>query len=58
MVSIFAAADGVPFFSEDYDLLKVLARSPGSMLDGLSLRDQRLIQEQREQELVLSAAQS
>jgi LytS/YehU family sensor histidine kinase len=51
-------SDGIPFFSEDYDLLKVLARSLGFMLDGLSLRDERLIQEQRQQELVLSAAQS
>ena len=58
VVSILPRADGIPFFSEDYDLLKVLARSLGSMLDGLSLRDQRLIQEQREQALVLSAAQS
>ena len=58
MVSISPRADGIPFFSEDYDLLKVLARSLGSMLDGQSRRDQMLIQEQREQQLVLSAAHS
>jgi len=58
VVSILPRADGIPFFSEDHDLLNVLARSLGPMLDRLSLRDQRLIQEQREQELVLSAAQS
>jgi len=34
MVSILPRADGFHFSAEDYDLLKLLARSLGSMLDG------------------------
>ena len=48
----------IPFLSQDIELLQVLARSLGSMIESEELRNQKVVQQQREQELALSAAQS
>jgi two-component system LytT family sensor kinase len=58
VVHILPRPDEVPFFSEDADLLRMLARALGSALDGQRLRDQGVAREQRERELMLSAARS
>jgi two-component sensor histidine kinase len=58
VVRIFPRPDGVPFLSEDAKLLGVLVRTLGSRLDGQRQRDERHIREEREQQLVLSAAKS
>jgi len=58
VVRIFPRPDGVPFLSEDVKLLAVLVRTFGSNLDSQRRRDERVCQEQRAQQLVLSAAKS
>jgi LytS/YehU family sensor histidine kinase len=58
VISILPRPDDIPFLSEDAELLRMLGRTLGSVMDSQRLRDQRLRQEQREQELVLSAARS
>ena len=58
VVRLLPRQDEVPFFSEDAVLLRMLAHALGSSLDGQRLRDQGVAREQREQELMLSAARS
>ncbi|HWW86526.1 MAG TPA: histidine kinase, partial [Vicinamibacterales bacterium] len=55
---VLARPDEVPFLSEDGELLRILARSLGSALEGQRLRDQRLAHDERERTLVLTAAQA
>lgn len=57
-VRVLGRPDEIPFLSEDAELLRVLARTLGSSLEGQRLRDERLEQDRRERALVLSAAQS
>ena len=58
VISILPRPDDTPFLSEDAELLRMLGRTLGSVLDSQRLRAQRVCQEQREQELVLSATRS
>jgi len=55
---ILPRPNDIPFLSEDAELLRMLARTLGSVLDSQRLRDQKLRQEQREQELTLNATRS
>ena len=55
---ILPRPDGIPFLSEDAKLLGVLAGTFGSMLESQRRRDERISRDQREQQLVLSAAKS
>jgi|RhiMethySRZTD1v2_1073278.scaffolds.fasta_scaffold11849_5 signal transduction histidine kinase len=55
---IMARPDDVPFLSEDTALLGVLAHSFASSLESQRLRDRGLALQQRQQELMLTAAQS
>jgi LytS/YehU family sensor histidine kinase len=57
-VRILSRPDEIPFLSQDAELLTVLARSLGSTIESEDLRSQKLLQQQRERELALSAAQS
>jgi signal transduction histidine kinase len=57
-IRIFPRPDGIPFLSEDARLLGALARTFASTLDSQRRRDERIGHQQREQELVLSAAKS
>jgi signal transduction histidine kinase len=57
-IRVFPRPDGLPFLSEDADLLRVLAHTLGSLFESQHLRDERLGQQQRERELVFRAAQS
>jgi two-component system LytT family sensor kinase len=57
-VRVFPRPDGVPFLSEDAKLLRALAGTLGARLDSQRQRDERRSREQREQQLVLSAANS
>lgn len=57
-VRILARANEIPFLSQDGELLHVLARTLGSTIESEELRSQKLLQQQRERELALSAAQS
>jgi len=58
VVYVFPRPDGIPFLSEDAELLGVLAGTFGAALDSQRRRDERTSRDQREQQLVLSAAQS
>jgi hypothetical protein len=58
LIRILPRPDDVPFLSEDAELLQMLGQTLGSALDSQRLRDQRLCQERREQELILNAARS
>ena len=58
VIRILPRPDEIPFLSEDAESLRMLAHSLGSMMDSQRLRDQSLAQEQRVQELALSATQS
>jgi two-component sensor histidine kinase len=58
VVRVFPRPDGVPFLSEDAKLLRALAGTLGARLDSQRQRDERRSREQREQQLVLSAANS
>ena len=51
-------ADSPQFLSEDIDLLSSLAEAFSFLLENLRLREERLSQEKREQELVLNASRS
>jgi hypothetical protein len=51
-------ADSPQFLSEDIDLLSSLAEAFSFLLENLRLREKRLEQEQREQQLVLNANRS
>jgi hypothetical protein len=51
-------ADSPQFLSEDIDLLSSLAEAFSFLLENLHLREKRLEQEQREQQLVLNANRS
>ena len=57
-VRILPRAEEIPFLSQDAELLQVLARTLGSMIESEELRSQELLQQQRERALALSAAQS
>ena len=57
-IRLMPRSDGVPFLSEDAELLKQLARALSGMLENQRLRDQGLVHERREQELSLTATQS
>jgi signal transduction histidine kinase len=50
--------DSPQFLSEDIDLLNSLAEAFSFLLENLRLREERLSQEKREQELVLNASRS
>ena len=58
VVRILPRAGEIPFLSQDAELLQVLARALGSMIESEELRSQKVLQQQRERELALSAAQS
>jgi two-component sensor histidine kinase len=58
LVRILPRAGEIPFLSQDAELLQVLARALGSMIESEELRSQKVLQQQRERELALSAAQS
>jgi len=58
IVRVLGRPDEVPFLSEDAELLRILSRTLGTSLEGQRLRDARLVQDQRERALVLSATQS
>jgi two-component sensor histidine kinase len=58
LVRILPRAGEIPFLSQDGELLQVLVRSLGSMIESEELRSQKMLQQQRERELALSAAQS
>ena len=58
VVRILPRPDDVPFLSEDNKLLGMLAKTLGDQLEGQRQRDVTLAMQQREQQLVLSAAQS
>jgi len=51
-------ADSQQFLSEDFDLLSSLAEAFSFLLENLRLREKRLDQEKREQQLVLNANRS
>jgi hypothetical protein len=51
-------SDNRQFLSEDLDLLSSLAEAYSFLLENLRLREKRLTQEKREQELVLNASRS
>ena len=57
-IRIQPRADGPQFLSEDIDLLSSLAEAFSFLLENLRLREKRLSQEKREQELVLNASRS
>jgi signal transduction histidine kinase len=57
-VRILPRAGEIPFLSQDAELLHVLARALASTIESEELRSQKLLQQQRERELALSAAQS
>jgi two-component system LytT family sensor kinase len=57
-VHILPRTGEIPFLSQEAELLQVLARSLGSMIESEELRSQRLLQQQRERELALNAARS
>ena len=57
-VRVLPRAGGIPFLSQDAQLLQVLGRTLGSVIESEDLRSQKLLQQQRERELALSAAQS
>jgi anti-sigma regulatory factor (Ser/Thr protein kinase) len=58
LVRILPRDNEIPFLSQDAELLRVLARTLGSMIESEELRSQKVFQERRERELALSAAQS
>jgi signal transduction histidine kinase len=55
---ILPRAGEIPFLSQDAELLQILARTLGSTLESEELRSQKLLQQERERELALSAARS
>jgi two-component sensor histidine kinase len=57
-IRIDPRTDEIPFLSQDAELLQVLARALGTTIESEELRSQKLLQQQREKELALSAAQS
>jgi LytS/YehU family sensor histidine kinase len=57
-IRIQPRADSPQFLSEDIDLLSSLAEAFSFLLENLRLREKRLEQEQREQQLVLNANRS
>ena len=58
MIRILPRPDEVPFLSEDNKLLASLAKTLGDQMEVQRQRDQTLGLQQREQQLVVSAAQS
>jgi len=57
-IRVQPCADSPQFLSEDIDLLTSLAEAFSFLLENLRLREERLSQEKREQELVLNASRS
>jgi len=58
VIRVRPRADSPQFLSEDFDLLSSLAEAFSFLLENLRLREKRLEQEKREQQLVLNANRS
>jgi LytS/YehU family sensor histidine kinase len=58
VIRVQPRADSQQFLSEDFDLLSSLAEAFSFLLENLRLREKRLEQEKREQQLVLNANRS